>query len=101
MPQEAKPKIAANLSAADLQAVVGQYNMGNGLTMSVTVESGHIFFETAGRRRFEIFPESDRDFFVESGAAQATFVRNAKNQVAKAILKQAGDRIDAPKITGK
>ncbi|HXE55777.1 MAG TPA: serine hydrolase [Tepidisphaeraceae bacterium] len=101
LPQEAKPKIAANISAADLQAIVGQYNMGNGLTMSVTVESGHVFVQTAGRKRFEIFPESDRDFFVESGAAQATFVRNANSQVVKAILKQAGDRIDAPKIAGK
>jgi CubicO group peptidase (beta-lactamase class C family) len=101
LPEEAKPKIAGNLSPADLQAVVGQYNMGNGLLMSVTVESGHVFVEIAGRKRFEIVPKSDRDFFVESGGAQATFVRDANNQVVKAILKQAGDRIDAPKIAGQ
>ena len=100
LPQEGKPKIATNLSPADLLAIAGQYNMGNGLLRTVTVEAGHVFGEIAGRKRFEILPKSDRDFFVESGSAQATFVRNANNQVVKAILKQAGDRIDAPKIAG-
>jgi CubicO group peptidase (beta-lactamase class C family) len=101
LPQEDKPKIAANLPPAALQAIVGQYNMGSGLMMTVTVEAGHVFAEIAGRKRFELLPKSDRDFFVESGNAQATFVRNANNQVVKAILKQAGDRIDAPKIAGQ
>lgn len=101
LPHEDKPKIASNVSPADLQAIAGQYDIGNGLLMSVTVESGHVFVEITGRKRFEILPKSDRDFFVESGGAEATFVRNANNQVIKAILKQAGDRIDAPKITGR
>jgi CubicO group peptidase (beta-lactamase class C family) len=101
LPEEAKPKIARNLPPADLQAIAGQYNMGHGLLMTVTVEAGHVFVEIAGRKRFEILPKSDRDFFVESGSAQATFVRNANNQVVKAILTQSGDRIDAPKIAGE
>jgi CubicO group peptidase (beta-lactamase class C family) len=101
LPQSGKPKIAGDLPAAALQAIAGQYNMGNGLLMSVTVESGHVFVEISGRKRFEILPKSERDFFVESGGAEATFVRNANNQVVKAILKQGGDRIDAPKIAGR
>jgi CubicO group peptidase (beta-lactamase class C family) len=101
LPPDEKPKIAGDLPPEALQAIVGQYNMGNGLLMRVSVESGHVFAEITGRKRFEILPKSERDFFVESGSAQATFVRNTNNQVVKAILKQGGDRIDAPKIASR
>ncbi len=67
--------------------------------MAVTTETNHLFAQITGRPRFEMFPKSDRNFFVAGGNAEATFVRNAKNEVVKAILKQSGDRIDAPRLT--
>jgi hypothetical protein len=54
--------------------------------------------EVTGRNKFEILPESDRTFFVNAGEAEATFVKNANGQVIKVILKQGGQRIDAPKL---
>jgi CubicO group peptidase (beta-lactamase class C family) len=95
-----KPKIAGDLPAGALVAIVGEYDMGGGLRMTVSVESGRAFMEISGRKRFEIFPRTDRDFLVEAGGAEATFVRNSKDEVVKAILKQGGDRIDAPRNAG-
>jgi hypothetical protein len=69
------------------------------MILAVTHEGGHVFGEISGRKKFELLPKSDRTFFVNSGEAEATFVRNTSNQVVKVILKQAGDRIDAPKLT--
>ena len=66
--------------------------------MTVTTETNHIFAQITGRPRFEMFPKSDRNFFVPGGNAEATFVRNATNQVVKVILKQSGDRIDAQRV---
>jgi hypothetical protein len=66
--------------------------------MTVSLEKDHAFAEITGRKKFEIVPKSDRDFFVPAGNADATFVRNANNQVVKVILKQGGDRIDAPRL---
>ena len=98
LPPDEQPKIA-HVSPADLQAVVGTYDMGGGLKMTVTLNNGHVLAAIAGRKSFEIVPKSDRDFFVQSGNAVATFVRNADDRVVKAILRQSGDRIDAPRIT--
>jgi len=100
LPLHQEPKVATHVPSAALDAIVGRYNMGDGMTLAITRENGRVFMEITGRKKFEIFPESDRTFFVDSGAAEATFVRNANGQVVKAILKQGGDRIDAPKLKG-
>ncbi len=97
LPSPEIPKIA-DVAPSTLKTITGQYNLGNGLLMTVTMESNHVFAEITGRKRFELFPRSDRNFFVTDGNAEATFVRNSNNRVIKAILKQGGDRIDAPKL---
>jgi CubicO group peptidase (beta-lactamase class C family) len=98
LPPQEEPKVAAHVPSAALDAITGRYDMRDGMTLAITREDDHVFMEITGRKRFEILPKSDRTFFVESDAAEATFVRNAKGQVVKAILKQGGDRIDAPKL---
>jgi CubicO group peptidase (beta-lactamase class C family) len=98
LPGDGAPKVV-KLAPADLAAVVGNYNLGGGAVMTVTTETNRVFAQISGRARFEIFPKSDRSFFVPSGNAEATFVRNAEKRVVKAILKQSGDRIDAPRLT--
>lgn len=97
LPEDGTPKLF-DIAPADLARIAGKYNMGGGMVMTVTTETNHVFAQITGRPRFEIFPKSDRDFFVPDGNAEATFVRNADDRVVKAILKQSGDRIDAPKL---
>ena len=98
LPADDKPKIVRDVSPTALQMIVGKYNMGGALVMAVSVDSGRVFAEIAGRKRFEIVPMTDRDFFVPGGNATATFVRKGNTRVVKVILRQSGDRIDAPKI---
>lgn len=98
LPAIAPPKRDEHASAADLAVVAGRYDMGNEMAMTVTTEGNQVFFEITGRPKAEIFPISDRRFIVAGGAAEATFVRGPDGKVAKAILKQGGARIDAPKI---
>lgn len=98
LPPASPPKIFTAVSTSDLTAIVGRYEMGDQQVMNVTAEARRVFFEIAGRPRTEIFPRSDRDFFVAGGAAEATFVRGTDGKVVKAILKQGGARIDAPKL---
>jgi hypothetical protein len=97
LPDDGKQKMFS-IAPADLALIVGKYDMGGGMVMTVTTEANHAFAQVTGRPRFEMFPKSDRSFFVPSGNAEATFVRNGDDRVVKAILKQSGDRIDAPKL---
>lgn len=97
LPPATTSKFFADIKDADLQAIVGRYEMGHEMALHVTREDRRVFFEITGRPRTEIFPISDRRFVVAGGAAEANFVRDANGQVVKAILKQGGARIDAPK----
>jgi CubicO group peptidase (beta-lactamase class C family) len=98
LPPQQEPKAAAHVPSAALDAITGQYDMRDAITLTITRENDHVFMKITGRNRFEILPKSDRTFFVESDAAEATFVRNVNGQVVKVILKQGGERIDAPKL---
>ena len=98
LPPDQEPKVATNVPPEAFDVIPGRYDMGDGMTLSVTHEGSHVFAEISGRKKFELLPKSDRTFFVNSGEAEATFVRNANDQVVKVILRQAGDRIDAPKL---
>ncbi len=97
LPSLQKPVIDTSLSSAALDAVVGRYDMGDGVMFAVTREGQRVFMEITGRPKTEIYPQSDRKFFVNAGEAEATFVKDGNGKVTKAILKQAGERIDAPR----
>jgi CubicO group peptidase (beta-lactamase class C family) len=97
LPNDGKQTVV-EMPPADMALAVGRYDLGGGASMTVTTETNHVFAQITGRPRFEIFPKSDRNFFVPDGNAEATFVRNASNQVVKVILKQGGDRIDAQRV---
>jgi CubicO group peptidase (beta-lactamase class C family) len=98
LPPDEKPHLAAKIPSTALAAIVGRYDMGDGMTLTVTRTGDHVFMEIAGRNKFEILPKSNRSFFVNDGQAEATFVSRADGHVTKVILKQGGDRIDAPKL---
>jgi CubicO group peptidase (beta-lactamase class C family) len=95
LPPQRERVVDTNVSFAALDAVVGKYDMGDRLTLTVTREGQKVFMEITGRPKIEIHPQSERIFFVNAGEAEATFVRDANGKVTKAILKQAGARIDA------
>jgi CubicO group peptidase (beta-lactamase class C family) len=87
------------VSADDLGLIRGRYDLDDVTSMDVTVAGGRAFFAIGGREKREMRPVSDRRFVVGRGDAEATFVRNAGGDVVKAILKQNGQRIDAPRAT--
>ena len=98
LPPWPKRVVDTSISSAALDAIVGRYDMGDKVTLTVTREGPRVFIEVTGRPKTEIHPQSDRTFFVNADEAEATFVKNANGIVTKAILKQAGQRIDAPKL---
>jgi hypothetical protein len=43
--------------------LVGTYQLAPNFLIHVSKAEGHLFAQAAGQERFEIFLESDRDFF--------------------------------------
>jgi CubicO group peptidase (beta-lactamase class C family) len=96
---QARPVYVArtDLSPAVLDAYVGRYNYGVGI-MTITRQGNRLFAQLARQPRFEIFPKSETEFFWKVVDAQVMFVKDEKGRVIKAIHRQGGQTIDAPRL---
>jgi CubicO group peptidase (beta-lactamase class C family) len=93
---DGQPKVRrrVNVSPQQLDRLVGTYELATNFLIQVSKEDGRLFAQATGQERFEIFPESDREFFLTVVDAVLTF--DAEDQVSAAhlILHQNGvDRV--------
>ena len=58
--------------------------------MTVTREDDHLFMQATGQPKIQIFPESDRDYFLKVVDAQITFVTDSNARATALILHQGG-----------
>jgi CubicO group peptidase (beta-lactamase class C family) len=97
LPPRERPAVDATVSPQAKQAVVGRYDYG-GAVLEVTREGDRLFAQLTGQPRFEIFAKSDLTFFWKAVEAEVTFVKDEKGRVVKAVHKQGGNTIDAPRL---
>ena len=83
-----------------LGSYVGNYKLCDeeDLIISVTKESDKLFAQITDQDNFQIFPESETEFFYKVVDAQISFVKNEQGQVVQLILHQAGSNLVAEKI---
>jgi hypothetical protein len=70
---------------------IGKYKLGYNFIVTVTRDGNHLFAQATGQKKFEIYPETEKDFFYRVVNAQITFVRDAKGKVTQLVLHQNGD----------
>jgi len=97
LPPIETPPIDMKVSPKAFDAVVGRYDYGMGI-LTVTKEGDKVFAQLTGQPKFEIFPKSETEFFWKVVEAEVTFVKNEKGAVTKAIHRQGGQTINAPKL---
>jgi hypothetical protein len=76
---------------------VGDYEVQPGLIISVTKETDRLMAQATGQQKFEIFPESETNFFYQVVDAQVSFKKDARGKVTGLVLHQRGDH-EAKKI---
>jgi serine-type D-Ala-D-Ala carboxypeptidase/endopeptidase len=86
-PKEHK-EIAVNPHLFD--AYVGRYQLAPNFILSITRESDHLFVQATGQQKFELFPESDRDYFLKAVDAQITFEVDSHDRGSGLVLHQNG-----------
>ena len=77
---------------------VGRYALTPAIVLSVTREGGHLFAQVTGQQRFEIFPESERDFFYRVVDAQITFEATGQQPATALVLHQNGQNLRAQRV---
>ncbi len=80
------------------QAYVGRYELRPDFILTVTLEGGRLFVQGTGQPKFEIYPESETEFFLKVTDAQLTFVVDDAGAVTGLILHQGGRDLPAPKL---
>jgi len=79
---------------------VGKYAITTEFQLTVTQEGGHLFAQATGQRRFELFPESERDYFVKDFDAQVTFEVQGQDRATGLVLHQNGKDQHAHRVEG-
>jgi hypothetical protein len=69
---------------------VGSYQLSPGLSIAITREGDHLYEQVTGQQKVEIFPESEKEFFLKVVDAQITFVTDSQGRATKLILHQGG-----------
>ncbi len=76
----------------------GVYEVEPGLKLRIAVEDGRWIAQFSEQPSFEIFPESESDFFVGDSDAQISFFTNVRKEVTHMILIQDGEQTRANKL---
>jgi CubicO group peptidase (beta-lactamase class C family) len=102
-----RPHVAVRLDTKLLDAVVGKYEFGSndaypdGIKLEIWREGDRLVGQAWGRNlvqgAFDIYPESETDFFSKVDGSQLAFVKNGKGEVTGVIHHRA----KFPEMKGK
>jgi CubicO group peptidase (beta-lactamase class C family) len=73
---------------------VGQYQLAPNFVITITREGDALFAQATGQPKFQIFPESERGFFLTVVDAQITFETDSSGRATSLTLHQNG--VDTP-----
>lgn len=76
----------------------GRYQLAPSFILTVTREGGHLFVEATGQPKFEVFPESEREYFYKVVDARITFKTDSQGRATELTLHQNGQDMPARRI---
>jgi serine-type D-Ala-D-Ala carboxypeptidase/endopeptidase len=100
---QAPPKTRTEIAVDPqmLERYVGRYQLAPAAIITMTREGGRLFTQLTGQPRFEIFAETDTDFFLKVVDAQVTFETDGTGKAAALVLHQNGLDQRAKRIDGE
>ena len=83
------------------EGYVGQYQLAPNFILTVTREGDQLFTQATGQSKVQVFPESERDFFLKVVDAQIAFETDANGRATSLTLHQNGANMPAKRIEGE
>ncbi len=81
-----------------LDNYVGKYALAPDFILTFTREGNQFFTQATGQPKFEVFPKSEREFFLKVVDAQLTFVTDTQGKATSVILHQGGRDQEAKRV---
>jgi CubicO group peptidase (beta-lactamase class C family) len=69
---------------------VGSYQLAPGFSITITREGDHLYEQATNQKKFEIFPEGEKEYFLKAVDAQITFLTDSQGRATEMILHQGG-----------
>ncbi len=79
----------------------GRYEMGPNFVLNITREGDHLFAQATGQRRFEILPESEKEYFSRTPPIQVSFKTGDGGKATEVVVHQGGRDTAAKRIPGE
>ena len=76
---------------------VGRYRFAPTVFLTVTRDGNRLFVQLTGQPAFEVFAESEKDYFLKVVDAQVTFETDAQGRATAVVLHQFGKDQRAPR----
>ena len=93
-----KEHIEVTVDTKVFDKYVGSYELGPGAILTVSRTGDQLFTQLTGQPKFQVFPESERKFFLKIVDAQLTFDADAEGKATQVILHQNGRDLPAKRI---
>ena len=77
---------------------VGQYQLAPNFVMTITRDGAQLFVQATGQPKLEIFPESEREYFLKVVDAQITFETDSQGRATGLVLHQNGMNQQAKRL---
>jgi CubicO group peptidase (beta-lactamase class C family) len=77
---------------------VGQYQLAPNFILTITRDGDKLFAQATGQPKFQIFPESEREFFLKVVDAQITFETDSTGRATSLTLHQNGANMPAKRV---
>lgn len=94
---ERRKEIAVDPSLFDKYA--GRYELRPDFILTISREGDRLFAQATGQRKFELFAEGEKDYFLKVTDAQITFDIDAAGMANQLTLHQMGKHMPAKRIT--
>lgn len=93
-----KQRTAIKVDPAIFDRYAGKYEVRPGFVLTVTREGDRLMSQATSQPKFELFPETEGDYFVKDFDAQLTFVTEGAGKATGLVLHQNGQDIQAKRI---
>ena len=91
-------QVEITLAPDILKQYIGKYELQPGFVIEVSVQGSQIFAQATGQPQFEIFAESEDNFFLKVVKAKLVFSKDDEGNVNMATLHQGGQQMPGKKI---
>jgi len=81
-----------------LDGYLGRYQLAPNFILTITREGDRLFAQATGQPKFQVFPESDKDFFLKVIDAQITFETDGQGKATSLVLHQSGANLPAKRV---